>query len=146
MENFHENTRRVQKRHETAMCEDPVGGFAEGRVNRRRFVYSAAATVSVIAGAALWPTQRGGDGGAETVTTDAIGDKVQRVRQGRLPDFIDGHDVEQVYRYAVEHGDELQYIPCTCGCTRFGHKSNRDCYVKAVHGDGTLTFTSHGAT
>ncbi len=47
---------------------------------------------------------------------------------------------------AVDHGDELQYIPCTCGCTRFGHKSNRDCYIKAFNKDGTLTFTSHAAT
>ena len=24
--------------------------------------------------------------------------------------------VEAVYRYAVAHGETLQYIPCVCGC------------------------------
>src|SRR3989442_171094 len=54
--------------------------------------------------------------------------------------------IQRLYRYAVEHGDELQYIPCFCGCYRFGHKSTRDCYVKGFNADGTLTFTSHAAT
>ena len=55
-------------------------------------------------------------------------------------------EIQRLYRYAVEHGDELQYIACFCGCYRFGHKSNRDCYVKAFNAGGTLTFTSHAAT
>ncbi len=85
---------------------------------------------------------------AGPVTTDAIGDQVQRLPKGQLPDFAGPNlpDIRQLYTYAVEHGDELQYIPCTCGCARFGHKSNRDCYIKAFNNDGTLTFTSHAAT
>jgi len=46
----------------------------------------------------------------------------------------------------VDHGDELQYIACTCGCARVGYKNNRACYIKSVNKDGTLTFTSHAAT
>jgi hypothetical protein len=85
---------------------------------------------------------------AGPVTRDAIGDQVQRLPKGQLPDFAgpDLPDVHKLYAYVVEHGDDLQYIPCTCGCLRFGHKSNRDCYIKSFNSDGTLTFTSHAAT
>ncbi|HET9492101.1 MAG TPA: PCYCGC motif-containing (lipo)protein [Methylomirabilota bacterium] len=80
------------------------------------------------------------------VTTDAIGDQVQRLPRGQLPVFAKSGEIRDLYRYAVEHGDELQYVPCFCGCYRFGHQSNRDCYIKAFNTDGTLSFTSHAAT
>jgi hypothetical protein len=85
-------------------------------------------------------------GGASPVITDAIGDQVQTLPRGQLPLFAKTTETQRLYRYAVEHGDELQYFPCFCGCYQFGHVSNRDCYVKAVNRDGTLTFTSHAAT
>ena len=56
------------------------------------------------------------------------------------------YEIERLYRYALEHGDELQYIPCFCGCGRFGHRNNQDCYIKSFNRDGTVTFTSHAAT
>lgn len=80
------------------------------------------------------------------VSRDAIGDMVQRLPKGELPEFARTSETRALYQYAVDHGDELQYIPCTCGCVRFGHKSNRDCYIKSFNKDGTLTFTSHAAT
>ena len=83
---------------------------------------------------------------AGSVTRDAIGDKVQTLPKGELPEFARTSDTRRLYQYAVDHGDELQYIPCTCGCVRAGHKSNRDCYIKSFNKDGTLTFTSHAAT
>ena len=83
---------------------------------------------------------------ASPVTRDRIGDQVQTLQKGQLPAFAGTGEIQRLYRYAVEHGDELQYIPCFCGCGRFGHASNRDCYIKASNDDGTLTFTSHGAT
>ena len=109
-------------------------------MNRRAFVYGAA-----MAGGTLM-LSRGALGGP--VTTDAIGDQVQTVPRGQLPEFAGPGTpgIQQLYRYAVEHGDELQYIPCFCGCYRFGHKSNRDCYIKSSNRDGTMTFTSHAAT
>jgi hypothetical protein len=111
-------------------------------MKRRAFVYGAGATaVAAVVGWQLWPARA-----AAPVTTDAIGDKVQTLPKGQVPMFAETGDTARLYRYAVEHGDELQYIPCTCGCERFGHKSNRDCYVKSFNGDGTLTFTSHAAT
>ncbi len=82
------------------------------------------------------------------VTIDEIGDQVQTVPKSELPEFVGPGTprLRRLYRYAVDHGDELQYIPCFCGCARFGHKSNRDCYIKSFNNDGTLTFTSHAAT
>jgi hypothetical protein len=113
-------------------------------IARRGFLYGAGATAVVaVAAWQMWPA---GAGSAASVTTDAIGDKVQTLPRGQLPQFATTPDVQRLYRYAVEHGDELQYMPCFCGCYRFGHTSNRDCYIKAFNPDGTLTFTSHAAT
>lgn len=91
------------------------------------------AGAAAIAGLAIWQLgfPRGGAVGA--VSTDAIGDKVQTLPRGQLPEFAVGSDVGRLYRYAVERGDELQYMPCFCGCVRFGHKNNRDCYIKGGH-------------
>ncbi len=85
---------------------------------------------------------------AGPVTEDALGDMVQTLPTGQLPEFAGPGtpDIRRLYQYAVDHGDELRYIPCTCGCAQFGHSSNRDCYIKSVNRDGTLTFTSHAAT
>lgn len=115
-------------------------------MKRRAFLYGAFAA----AGAGLvtwqvWPSA-GGSAGTSGVTTDSIGDQVQRLPRGELPQFASTADLQRLYRYAVEHGDELQYVPCFCGCYRFGHKSNHDCYIKAEGADGTVTFTSHAAT
>lgn len=119
-------------------------GDKTGAIRRRTVLYGAAAVgVAALAGWQLWPAPFGPAG---AVTTDAIGDKVQTLPKDQLPEFAAGGDAGPLYRYAVEHGDELQYIPCFCGCYRVGHKSNRDCYVKASHPDGTVTFTSHAAT
>src|SRR2546422_7234291 len=84
---------------------------------------------------------------AGPVATDSIGDQVQTLQKGQLPDFAThAPDVQRLYRYAVEDDDLLRYIPCFCGCARFGHRSNRDCYVKSLHDDGSISFTSHAAT
>lgn len=113
-------------------------------MNRRIFLYGGA--VAALGAAGAWHVLDRRPIGAGLVTTDAIGDQVQRLPKGQLPQFASTSDMQRLYRYAVEQGDELQYIPCTCGCVRFDHKSNRDCYVKAFNADGTLTFTSHAAT
>jgi hypothetical protein len=113
-------------------------------MKRRGFVFGAgAAAVAGVGAWQLWPAR---SETAAPVTTDAIGDQVQTLPRGQVPAFAGRGEIARLYRYAVEHGDELQYIPCFCGCGRFGHKSNRDCYVKSFNPDGTLTFTSHAAT
>jgi hypothetical protein len=85
---------------------------------------------------------------AGPVTIDNIGDQVQTLPRGQLPDFAGPGTpgIRALYQYAVEHADQLQYIPCFRGCGRFGHRSNRDCYVKAFNRDGSVTYTSHAAT
>lgn len=105
---------------------------------RRRFIAGFAA----FAVPAVVPTI----GVAGPVTRDEIGDQVQTVPKGRLPDFAETPELRELYRYAVDHKADLQYIPCTCGCGKFGHKDNRHCYVKAKAADGSVTFTSHAAT
>ena len=113
-------------------------------IARRAFLYGAGATaIGAIAAWQMWPAA---SGTAAPVVTDAIGDQVQTLPKGQFPVFAGTGETQGLYRYAVEHGEELQYIPCFCGCYRFGHKSNRDCYVKALNANGTLTFTSHAAT
>ena len=82
----------------------------------------------------------------DAVQTDEIGDQVQRLPRGRLPVFASDPEIGRLYRFAVDRPDVLQYMPCFCGCGRLGHRDNRGCYVKAEHGDGTLTYTSHAAT
>ena len=108
-------------------------------MDRRKVLYGA------VMAAAVMTTRLSSAG---SVTIDAIGDKVQRLPKGQLPDFAgpSSPDIRRLYAYAVEHGDELQYIPCFCGCARLGHKSNRDCYIKSFNSDGAITFTSHAAT
>jgi Protein of unknown function with PCYCGC motif len=81
----------------------------------------------------------------DPVTTDAIGDQVQTRGGGALPAFAaTGHGAE-LYRFARERGDVLQWMPCTCGCGQLGHASNRACYIKSEAGERT-TWTSHAAT
>ncbi|MGH7313387.1 MAG: PCYCGC motif-containing (lipo)protein [Candidatus Rokuibacteriota bacterium] len=113
-------------------------------MNRRRFLYGNATVLA--AGLTAGGLLAGRSARGAPVTTDEIGDKVQTLPRGQLPEFARTPDQQTLYRYAVEHGDELRYIPCTCGCGSFGHTSNRDCYIKADNPDGTLTFTSHAAT
>jgi len=113
-------------------------------MTRRRFLYGSAALLT--AGGTAGAFLAGGPAGGSPVTTDEIGDKVQTLPKGQWPEFASTPDQQTLYRYAVEHGDDLRYIPCTCGCGNFGHTSNRDCYIKADNADGTVTFTSHAAT
>jgi hypothetical protein len=131
--------------------EDTKRGHTRRRsvpVKRRAFLYGAAATaIGTLAAWQLGPTGSEMAPPAEApVTTDAIGDRVQTPQRGQLPVFVGRGEIARLYRYAVENGDELQFIPCFCGCARSGHESNRDCYIKSFNPDGTLTFTSHAAT
>ena len=82
---------------------------------------------------------------AQPVTVDEIGDENQTVPRGQLPLFAAKGDAARLYAFAAGHADTLRWMPCTCGCARFGHSSNRSCYVKAET-DGLVTFTSHAAT
>ena len=65
-----------------------------------------------------------------------------------LAAYLAAHDnvvVADLYTFALANPDTLGKIPCTCGCERFGHVSNRSCYIKDEPAD-RVTFTSHAAT
>jgi len=98
------------------------------------------AALAIGVGAAWWAVPAD-----DTVTTDAIGDRIQARAAGALPVFATGADTAALYRFARERGDVLRWIPCTCGCQQFGHTSNRSCYIKGESDDVT-TWTSHAAT
>jgi uncharacterized protein with PCYCGC motif len=53
---------------------------------------------------------------------------------------------EEAYAFAMAHADVLQWIPCYCGCTAMGHRSNLDCFFKPTN-DGltTLRFEEHAS-
>jgi hypothetical protein len=106
----------------------------------------AAALIGVAAGSAWWLMGR--DASAGPVTRDQYGDQIQTVPRGQLPDFArsGGTKVQEAYRYALEDTEVLEYIPCFCGCNNIGHRNNRDCYIKSMNRDGTVTYTSHAAT
>jgi hypothetical protein len=76
---------------------------------------------------------------------DEIGDEVQTVPRGGLPQFAADADLPALYRFATTRGDVLRYMPCTCGCAQIGHTSNRSCYIKAETA-AAVTYTSHAAT
>jgi hypothetical protein len=106
-----------------------------------RFLLALGLLVAVGSGAAWWMAPAQGD----PVTVDAIGDQVQSRPGGALPVFAGTADTATLYRFARERGDVLQWMPCTCGCAKLGHTSNRSCYIKGESGDRT-TWTSHAAT
>ncbi len=85
---------------------------------------------------------------AGPVARDQFGDQIQTVPRSELPEFARsaGPQVGEAYRFAVEQGRDLEYIPCFCGCRTIGHRHNRDCYIKSENPDGTVTYTSHSAT
>jgi len=45
--------------------------------------------------------------------------------------------LKELYAWAAQHKEELQYIPCYCGCAP-GHKDNYECYWKQ-DAQGTVT-------
>jgi hypothetical protein len=85
-------------------------------------------------------------GGGSPITP--TGDRFGAVAAGDLPPFVRqaSRKIREAYRYAADHPEVLQYIPCFCGCENVGHRHNGDCYVKERHADGRITFTNHAAT
>jgi hypothetical protein len=102
---------------------------------------AAVLVLGLAAGGVAWWLRAG----AQPVTVDSIGDENQTLARGQLPVFAAKGDAARLYTFAVESPDTLASMPCTCGCERFGHTSNRSCYVKDERGD-RVTFTSHAAT
>lgn len=65
------------------------------------------------------------------------------------PEFVTASppEVRELYEFHVTHGEVMRYIPCFCGCSASsGHYNNRDCYIREVHADGSVTFDSMAPT
>jgi hypothetical protein len=65
----------------------------------------------------------------------------------QLPAWVQagGPKAQRAYTQAVVHRDELQYIPCYCGCEDVGHVSVADCYIADVADDGSIAYDPHAA-
>ncbi|MBI2867521.1 MAG: hypothetical protein HYX97_04215 [Chloroflexi bacterium] len=64
-----------------------------------------------------------------------------------LPDYVQAADqnVIALYRYAVEHPEVLQGVPCYCGCAALGHRHTRDCFVRSVSPTGGVSYEPMGS-
>jgi hypothetical protein len=115
-------------------------------IARRQFVSQLTCALGVTAagGSLAW---RASAAAQPVQRKTPSGDLLETVPRGALPSFAKkgGPQVEAFYRYAVAHGEALQYIPCVYGCGAIGHRHNADCYVAERHPDGAITFTNHGA-
>lgn len=65
----------------------------------------------------------------------------------RFPAWLQVMDpqVRQAYAQAVAHREELQYIPCYCGCGGMGHAAVVDCHIASATADGSITFERHAS-
>ena len=69
-------------------------------------------------------------------------------RKVEWPDYVTDAEpeVKRLYEFQITHGDLMRYMPCFCGCGNDGHRSNRDCYVKAIKLDGSVVLDSMAPT
>ena len=115
---------------------------ATGARSLRALLPAVIAAVAVL-GIGLWAVVAftAGDG------SDAPSVSTSGGQTNGLPDFIAtaSQDVRDAYAYAADHGAQLAYIPCYCGCGgHSGHRNVRDCFIK--HGSGAaITYEEHGS-
>ncbi len=62
-----------------------------------------------------------------------------------MPDFAQSAspEAQEAYRFAVAYPQQLEYIPCYCGCNSLGHKNNLECYLKPS--GQAVEFDNHAA-
>jgi hypothetical protein len=60
-----------------------------------------------------------------------------------IPSFVNS-ETEDGYRFALEHPEVLEYMPCYCGCgLNNDHKSSLDCFITGMDSQGTVVFSDH---
>lgn len=63
-----------------------------------------------------------------------------------LPAYVTTPTLREAYQFALDRPDVLMYMPCYCGCgLEAHHRSNRDCFIKGVDGQGNLVFDDHAS-
>lgn len=117
------------------------------RIYRREFLWKVISIIGVTFAGSSLACARSASADPPLRRTPS-GDLLETMPKGALPSFAKrgSPKVQEVYRYAAENGEFLQYIPCFCGCKNIGHRHNADCYVAERLPGGRITFTSHGAT
>lgn len=71
----------------------------------------------------------------------------QALTAASMPQFVldSGDQGVLAYTSAVDLAEELQFIPCYCGCGEHsGHRDVRDCFIKEMSPNGVL-YDEHGA-
>lgn len=63
--------------------------------------------------------------------------------QGRPPARPIGQ-VRAAYAFVAKQPELAQYLPCFCGCSRSGHESVKDCFVKGRAADGQPEWNTMG--
>lgn len=63
------------------------------------------------------------------------------------PDYVRAlpPDWQGAYAYALARPDALQWLPCYCGCTGMGHKSNLDCFFQRREVEGFYAYEEHAS-
>ncbi|AGK53441.1 PCYCGC motif-containing (lipo)protein [Bacillus sp. 1NLA3E] len=70
-------------------------------------------------------------------------------KHAKLPDYVTSSSdiIKQTYIMAAEYPKVLASVPCYCGCTGDGHKSNLDCFVSGISKDNQVTeWDQHGVS
>jgi hypothetical protein len=68
-------------------------------------------------------------------------EKTQTEENVQLPSYAYTNPITlKAYRFATEHPEILEQIPCYCGCGGIGHESLRECYI-----DDNGEYTNHAS-
>lgn len=102
------------------------------------FVIGAVAIILVVAAALV------GLGSGATGTSKP-GTVAEVPGAGPIPDWLKNADPDIIadYAWAAQHYEELQYIPCYCGCGSVGHTSNATCYFRYDKNGKILGWDAH---
>lgn len=131
------------------------GKKAKGATAKRRtgggFLWLGLGGLLAVAIVALLALRPGGAGGGDQSKALAQMSHDQmmghlKTEAGPVPAWLAkaDRDVVTEYTWAVDHHEELKYIPCYCGCNReAGHMSNYNCYFSRGANGKVAAYDPH---
>ena len=97
----------------------------------------AVAGIVVLGGLSLWLVSR----------TDAPAQGVPQTTDidSTFPEWLVSAPAkaQRAYTQAIIHHEELDYIPCYCGCEKIGHISVADCYINSIDTASGIAYDRH---
>lgn len=120
---------------------DSAGPSLPARTASQWMVFAAGAlAIVVVVGAALMFI---GKGKPDERPAAVSGKEIAGA--GPMPSWLTTADPNVVaeYAWAAEHFEELQYIPCYCGCDSVGHTGNASCYFRWDKNGKILGYDAH---